>query len=97
MTDHPEFQRSKGSRSLSEEGGGRDCTGAGGLAPGQLRKLQAGASSATGLESTPTPSTSTSTTSPGTSHLGGLKRAPAPLGVPVRIRSPASRVVKVER
>src|SRR5437660_1755647 len=31
---------------------------------------------------------STSTTSPGTSHFGGSKRAPAPVGVPVAMRSP---------
>ncbi len=42
-------------------------------------------SSATGFDSTPTPETSTSTTSPGTSQLGGSKRAPEPLGVPARI------------
>ena len=56
-----------------------------------------GISSTTALERTPMPDTSTSTVSPGTSHFGGSKRAPAPLGVPVRITSPGSSVVKVER
>ena len=51
---------------------------------------------ATELRNTPKPSASTSTMSPGFSQTGGLSRAPAPVGVPVRIMSPGTSVVKVE-
>src|SRR5947208_797180 len=54
------------------------------------------ASSTTWLRSTPISGTSTSTTSPGLSHFGGLWWPPAPVGVPVQIRSPGSSVAKVE-
>jgi hypothetical protein len=53
-------------------------------------------SSTTLLRSTPISGTSTSTTSPGTSHFGGVWWPPAPVGVPVQIRSPGRSVVKVE-
>ena len=46
---------------------------------------------------TPTPDTSISTASPACRNFGGSKRMPAPIGVPVAITSPGSRVVKVER
>src|SRR5207302_8819001 len=52
-------------------------------------------SSATLLRSTPISGTSTSTTSPRLSQRGGVKRAPAPVGVPVAIMSPGLSVVKV--
>ena len=42
------------------------------------------------------PSASTSITSPGFSQIGGSKRAPAPVGVPVTMTSPGTSVVKVE-
>src|SRR5262245_12317139 len=51
--------------------------------------------SATRLRSVPISGTAISTTSPGTSQRGGSKRAPAPVGVPVTIRSPGLSVVKV--
>ena len=54
------------------------------------------ASSTTLFRSTPISGTSTSTTSPGLSHFGGLWWPPAPVGVPVQIRSPGLSVVKVE-
>ena len=44
------------------------------------------------LRNVPTPSISTSTTSPGLSQTGGLRAMPTPGGVPVKIRSPGSRV-----
>lgn len=53
-------------------------------------------SSTTVLRSVPMPETSTSTTSPGFSHLGGSKRAPAPVGVPVEITSPGFSAAQVE-
>ena len=53
-------------------------------------------SSATVLRSVPMPVTSTSTTSPGFSHFGGSKRAPAPIGVPVEITSPGLSAAQVE-
>ena len=53
-------------------------------------------SSATVLRSVPMPVTSTSTTSPGLSHFGGSKRAPAPVGVPVEITSPGFSAAQVE-
>ncbi len=53
-------------------------------------------SSATAFRSVPMPETSTSTTSPGLSHLGGSKRAPAPVGVPVEITSPGLSAAQVE-
>ena len=55
-----------------------------------------GTSSATLLRKMPMPSASTSTTSPGFSQIGGSKRAPAPVGVPVTMTSPGTSVVKVE-
>ena len=54
-------------------------------------------SSSTGLRRVPISGTVTSTTSPGSSHTGGSKRAPAPVGVPVKITSPASSSTKVDR
>src|SRR6266702_651196 len=48
------------------------------------------------LTSTPTLLTSISTVSPGFIHTGGLRRAPTPPGVPVKMTSPGSSVVKVE-
>ena len=39
--------------------------------------------------------TSTSTTSPGLSHCGGVWWPPAPVGVPVQIRSPGLSVANV--
>jgi hypothetical protein len=53
-------------------------------------------SSATTLRNRPIPSASTSTTSPGFSQIGGSKRAPAPVGVPVTITSPGTSVANVE-
>ena len=53
-------------------------------------------SSATLLASMPMPAASTSTLSPGTSHFGGSKKAPAPVGVPVEITSPGFSAVKAE-
>ncbi len=53
-------------------------------------------SSATPFFSTPMPSASISTSSPGLRKIGGSKRAPAPVGVPVTMMSPGTRVVKVE-
>ena len=55
------------------------------------------ASSTTVLRSVPMPEPSTSTTSPGLSQRGGSKRAPAPVGVPVTMRSPGVSVANVER
>ena len=75
----------------------RPCAGPAEISRAGARRKPVHASSATVFDSTPMPDTSTSTTSPGTSHLGGSKRAPAPFGVPVRITSPGSNVVKVER
>ena len=46
------------------------------------------AASTTGLRSVPTPSIVISTTSPSTSQRGGVRAAPTPAGVPVRITSP---------
>ena len=59
------------------------------------RKLRAQASSATVLRRVPISGTATSTTSPGLSHTDGLRCTPAPVGVPVQIRSPGLRVAKV--
>ena len=53
-------------------------------------------SSATVLRRVPIPSALTSTTSPGVSQIGGSNRAPAPVGVPHRMVSPGTNVVKVE-
>src|SRR6516162_4815548 len=52
-------------------------------------------SSITGLRSTPISGTATSTTSPGLSQTGGLRCTPAPVGVPVQMRSPGLSVAKV--
>src|SRR5262249_14812111 len=52
-------------------------------------------SSITGLRRTPISGTATSTTSPGLSQTGGLRCTPAPVGVPVQIRSPGLSVAKV--
>ncbi len=46
----------------------------------------------TGFLSTPSPSISTSTTSPSFNQTGGFRAMPTPGGVPVKIRSPGSRV-----
>ena len=46
----------------------------------------------TGFRSVPRPSISTSTMSPGWSQTGGFRAIPTPGGVPVKIRSPGSRV-----
>src|SRR5437660_1906270 len=51
----------------------------------------------TGLRNSPTPSISTSTSSPGLRNTGGLRAAPTPGGVPVKIRSPGSSVITCER
>src|SRR5262249_51446338 len=53
------------------------------------------ASSVTVLRKTPICGDSTSTTSPGLSHTGGLRCTPAPVGVPVQIRSPGLSVANV--
>ena len=52
-------------------------------------------SATTSLRRIPISGTSTSTASPGTSQRGGSKRAPAPVGVPVTIRSPGFSAVKM--
>src|SRR5436190_8044361 len=53
------------------------------------------ASSTTVLRRTPICGAATSTTSPGLSHTDGLRCTPAPVGVPVQIKSPGLSVAKV--
>src|SRR5437870_5657961 len=51
----------------------------------------------TTLRSVPISGTCTSTVSPLRKYFGGSKRAPAPVGVPVAIRSPGVSRMKLER
>src|SRR5262249_33186787 len=53
------------------------------------------ASSTTVLRRTPICGAATSTTSPGLSHTEGFRCTPAPVGVPVQIKSPGVSVAKV--
>src|SRR5262249_8034713 len=52
-------------------------------------------SSTTVLRRTPICGAATSTTSPGLSHTEGFRCTPAPVGVPVQIKSPGLSVAKV--
>src|SRR6185503_20425330 len=61
------------------------------------RSQLAGVSSTTTLRSVPISGTWTSTVSPLRKYFGGSKRAPAPVGVPVAMRSPGVRRMKLDR
>src|SRR5260370_40717888 len=52
-------------------------------------------SSTTVLRNTPICGAATSTTSPGLSHTEGFRCTPAPVGVPVQIKSPGLSVANV--